>query len=65
MQRLAQVGNDGWDTAKVLLFDLTERGQPLQFLEPGEESKSALQSTTQVQAEASLATSGHVIGGSR
>lgn len=34
MELYVSVDNQGWETAKVLVFDLAEAGEPVQFFEP-------------------------------
>jgi quercetin dioxygenase-like cupin family protein len=57
--------NEGLETAKLLVFDLTEPDQPMQFFEPDEENRSVPYPKTRAQVESSLTPSGHDIGRSR
>lgn len=65
MRLTLRESNEGWETAKLLIFDLAAHGQPLKFAEVAEDGTSALHPETREYAEARFTTAGHDPGGSR
>lgn len=64
MELYMSVDNQGWETAKMLIFDLADAGGPAQFFEPSGDGTTT-DANPRAGSELPLTTTPHGIGGSR
>lgn len=64
MELYAYVDNQGWETAKVLVFDLTDAGESVQFFEPPGNGATTYPNP-RAGSELTLIATQHDMGGSR